>query len=63
MGFGPDITCCGGDCQPLTMKDIRKVTQGDNDNDSFMQWARMLGKLTSKDQIEIPPIAERQKIR
>jgi len=25
-GFGPDITCCAGDCRPLSMKDIRKLT-------------------------------------
>ena len=47
-GFGPDITCCAGDCRPLSMKDIRKLTQCDNDTESFLQWARMLGKATYK---------------
>ena len=53
-GFGPDYTCCGGDCHPLSMKDIRKLTQCDNDTESFLQWACMVGQATAKEITEVP---------
>lgn len=53
-GFGVDITCCGGDCQPIAMKDIRKLAHGANDKEMFVNWASILGKAHNSTLDEIP---------
>jgi hypothetical protein len=45
------------------MKDIRKQTGGDNDTESFLQWARMFGKSSGKSLTDVPQLMERAKLR
>jgi hypothetical protein len=35
-GFGPDITCCMGDCEPVTLSQMRKQTGEQDDKQAFM---------------------------
>jgi hypothetical protein len=62
-GFGVDITCCQGDCHPLSIRDIRKMSHGSSDRECFMNWARLIGKASDHTLDEIPQVNERVKIR
>ena len=63
-GFGADITCCAGDCHPISMPEIRKMTHGNDDKECFMNWARLVGRsVTGETLDEIPQVYERVKIR
>ena len=63
-GFGVDITCCAGDCHPISMHEIRKMTHGNDDRECFLNWARLMGRSVVNDELgEIPQVVERVKIR
>jgi len=71
VGFGPDMTCCDGDCQPLSMNEIKKIIKPKSERPTskeyMLAWARSVGKQNSNEECteldQIPQPLERAKLR
>lgn len=52
QGFGIDVTCCQGQCQPKSMQDIEKIVKLNADGtqkaltpkETFLRWALLVDK-------------------